>query len=113
MGGTAGRQSLPVGASEYKRGLLLAWNDRDAFRLFQKLLGDALSGALMISWKTWVAFSIRPVSSLRSEAKAGRTRAKPAIETINKFLYIVILLERFTSLLFTSLLFTSLLFTSL
>src|SRR5665213_3781696 len=44
VGGAAGRQALAVGASEYKRGFLLAWNDRDALRLFQKLTGDALLG---------------------------------------------------------------------
>src|SRR5580704_12370505 len=51
--------------------------------------GMALSGVAMISWKTRPAFSTRPMSSSRSEAKAGITTARLAIEIINTFLYMI------------------------
>ena len=44
MGGATGRQSLAVATAEYKGGLLLSWNDGNAFRLFQQVPGDALVG---------------------------------------------------------------------
>ena len=47
-----------------------------------------LSGVAIISWKTRPAFSTRPMSSSRSDAKAGRTTARLATEIINTFLYI-------------------------
>ena len=56
MAGAAGRQSLAVVAAEYEGSLFLSWNDGNAFRRFQQFLRNALSGVLMISWKTWVAF---------------------------------------------------------
>ena len=42
----------------------------------------------MISWKTRVAFCTRPTSSARSDAKAGKTKLRPATETINNLLYV-------------------------
>ena len=42
MGSAAGRQSLAVAAAKYEGGLLLSWNDGNAFRRFQQFLGNAL-----------------------------------------------------------------------
>src|ERR1035441_10398225 len=50
--------------------------------------GMALSGVAMISWNTRPAFSTRPMSSSRSDAKAGRSIPRLATDAINTFLYI-------------------------
>src|ERR1700683_1050294 len=63
------------------------------FAFSSRSRGMAFSGVAMILWNTRVAFSTRPMSSSRSDAKAGRTKARLAIDTINTFLYITSLLD--------------------
>src|SRR5271157_962577 len=66
------------------------------FAFSSRSRGMPLSGVVMISWKTRVAFSMRPMSSSRSDAKTGRSKLRPATETINTFLYTIFLLKRST-----------------